>query len=107
MRKGLVLIILLAATLFALDKALVTVKESSTLNGVVLVTIQDSGRTYELQCTQSAPFCATLKSGSYWMVRLEKNHGLYDCDNVDLYAQSTDPEADSSQKLGEYCIKQK
>jgi hypothetical protein len=36
------------------------------------------------------------------MVRLPKNHGVYDCDNVDLYTQSTDPE--TGNKVGEYCI---
>lgn len=107
MRKALVLFMLLAATLFALDKALITVKTATVNNGVVIVTIQDSGKGYELQCNQSSPFCAAPKPGSYWMVRLEKNHGVYDCDNVDLYQQSVDPAADDSQVLGEYCISQK
>lgn len=105
MRKGLVLFILFAATLFAVDKTQVTVKTSSTSNGIVFVTILDAGKTFDLQCTQSAPFCTAPKVGTYWMVHLEKNHGLYDCDNVDLYAQ--DPGDDSSQKVGEYCVNQK
>jgi len=107
MRKSLVLFMLLAATLFALDKALITVKTATVNNGVVIVTIQGSGKTYELQCNQSSGNCVSLKPGSYWMVRLEKNHGMYDCDNVDLYQQSVDPEAEDSQVLGEYCISQK
>lgn len=107
MKKGLVFFLLLAATLFAADKALITVKSATVNNGVVIVTIQDSGKTYELQCNQSSGNCISLKAGSYWMVRLEKNHGMYDCDNVDLYSQSADPTADDAQLLGEYCITQK
>ena len=41
MKKSLVLFILLAATLFALDKALITVKTATINNGVVIVTNQD------------------------------------------------------------------
>lgn len=107
MKKSLVVFLLLAATLFALDKALITVKSANVNNGVVIVTIQDSGKGYELQCNQSSPNCAQPRPGSYWMVRLEKNHGMYDCENIDLYPQSSDPEAEDSQLLGEYCITQK
>lgn len=107
MKKSLVVFLFLATTLFALEKTLITVKSASANNGVVIVTIQDSGKTYELQCNQSSGSCVSLKPGSYWMVRLEKNHGMYDCNNVDLYPQSTDPEAEDSQMLGEYCITQK
>lgn len=98
-----VLLLLLTAPLFAADKSLVTVKDSTASNGVLLVTVQISGKTYELQCTQSAPFCAKPQPANYWMVRLPKNHGVYDCDNVDLYPQSQDPE-DGGQIVGEYCI---
>ena len=107
MKKSLVVCVLLSASLFALDKALITVKSATVSNGVVVVTIQDSGKTYELQCNQSSGNCVSLKPGSYWMVRLEKNHGMYDCENVDLYSQSADPTAEDSQALGEYCITQK
>lgn len=107
MKKYLVVCMLLVGTLFALDKALVTVKSATVNNGVVIVTIQDSGKAYELQCNQSSGNCVALKGGSYWMVRLEKNHGMYDCDNVDLYPQSADPTAEDSHALGEYCITQK
>jgi hypothetical protein len=107
MKKSLIVCVLLAETLLALDKALITVKSASLSGGVVVVTIQDSGKNYELQCNQSSPNCAQPKPGAYWMVRLEKNHGLYDCDNVDIYPQSVDPAAEDSQMLGEYCITQK
>ena len=107
MKKNLIVCMLLATALFAAEKALITVKSASVSGGVVVVAIQDSGRNYELQCNQSSPNCAQPKPGSYWMVRLEKNHGLYDCDNVDIYPQSVDPASEDSQVLGEYCITQK
>jgi len=107
MKKGVLFVFLfVAAQLFAVDKSLVTVKDSTASNGVVLVTVQISGKTYELQCTQSAPFCAKPQPADYWMVRLPKNHGLYDCDNVDLYPQSQAPE-DGGQIVGEYCLNTK
>jgi hypothetical protein len=45
-----------------------------------------------------------VKPGEYQMVRLPKNHGMYDCQNVDLYLQTADTETDD--KLGEYCLNQ-
>jgi hypothetical protein len=106
MKTTLLVFALLAATqLFAADKTLVTVKDSSVNNGVVLVNVKVEGKSLELQCTQSAPFCKTVQTGSYWMVHLPENHGLYDCDNVDLFAQSDDPE--TAQKVGEFCLNTK
>jgi len=107
MKKSLILVLFfLAAQLFALEKSLVTVKDSTVSDGVILVTIQQSGKTYDLQCTQSAPFCTAPRPGDYWMVRLPKNHGLYDCANVDLYPQSANPEG-GDPILGEYCLNEK
>jgi hypothetical protein len=106
MKRILIVLMLLAATqLLAADKSLVTVKDSSVSNGVVIVNIHEEGKSFELQCTQSAPFCKATQAGSYWMVRLPKNHGLYDCDNVDLFPQSEDPE--NAQKVGEFCLNSK
>ncbi len=103
MKKWVVVILLLCSVqVLAADKSLVTIKNSSVSGNVVIVTISDEGKSYDLQCTKTAPFCQTPESGSYWMVRLPKNHGVYDCDNVDLYTQSTDPE--TGNKVGEYCI---
>jgi hypothetical protein len=107
MKKNLIVFLLfLAVQAFAADKSLVTVKDSTVSDGVILVTIQQAGKTYDLQCTQSAPFCTAPKVGDYWMVRLPKNHGVYDCSNVDLYPQSSNPEA-GDQILGEYCLNAK
>ena len=92
--------------LLALDKSLITVKGSSVNNGVVIVEIHEAGKPYELQCNKSAPNCNTAEPGSYWMVRLPKNHGMYDCNDVDLYPQSVDPES-GEKLLGEYCLNEK
>jgi hypothetical protein len=102
--KRLIFLILVfwSALLLADDKSLVTIKSSSVSGGVVILTVSEAGKTYDLQCTKTAPFCQTPEAGSYWMVRLPKNHGVYDCDNVDLYPQSTD--AGTGNKVGEYCI---
>jgi len=107
MKKVIILFALLfAAQVFAADKSLVTVKDSTVNNGVILVTIRESGKAFELQCNQTAPNCNAAKPGDYWMVRLPKNYGLYDCNNVDLYPQSANPE-DQGQLLGEYCLNEK
>ena len=102
----LLVILLVATPLFATEKALITVKESTVNNGVVIVTIRESGKSYELQCNQTASNCKVLKPADYWMVRLPKNYGLYDCANVDLYPQSANPDG-HDQALGEYCINEK
>jgi hypothetical protein len=106
--KQIILVFLLisAASLFAQDKSLITVKDSALNNGVVIVNIHESGKSFELQCNESAPNCAAPQPGTYWMVRLPKNHGLYDCANVDLYPQSGKPES-QDKIVGEYCINEK
>jgi hypothetical protein len=40
------------------------------------------------------------------MVELPKNHGLYDCQNVDVYPDKAQ-ETTTAQRIGEYCIIQK
>jgi hypothetical protein len=106
-KQSIVLFLLVcAALLFAQDKSLITVKDSTVNNGVVIVNINESGKPFELQCNKSAPHCTAPQPGSYWMVRLPKNHGLYDCANVDLYSQSGNSESQDT-ILGEYCINEK
>ncbi len=106
MKKLLFVVLLLSALqLLAVDKTLITVKNSSTNSGVIMVNIHEDGKLQELQCTESAPNCVAPQAGNYWMVRLPKNHGLYDCDNVDLYLQNEDPE--TGQKVGEFCLNTK
>jgi hypothetical protein len=103
--KTLMLFILLAAVmLWAETKSAVTVKSSQVTSGVVLVTVSENGKSFDLQCNDGHPFCQAVKPGEYQMVRLPKNHGMYDCQNVDLYLQTADTETDD--KLGEYCLNQ-
>jgi hypothetical protein len=106
MKRGLILLLLLAAAaLLAQEKSQITVKETTVSTGVVIVTANAAGKPVELQCNQSMSACTVLKPGDYWMVRLPKNHGMYDCANVDLFPKSADPE--TSEKIGEYCLIQK
>ena len=104
--SALLFIVLLAIQLFAVEKSLITVKDTAVSNGVIIVSIRESSKTYQLQCNQTAPNCNAPKPGNYWLVRLPKNYGLYDCANVDLYPQSADPEQ-RDEVFGEYCISEK
>jgi hypothetical protein len=105
-KLALLFTLLIAARVVAVDKSLITVKDTTISGNVVLVTIQESGKSYELQCTKGAPNCAVPPAGSYWMVRLPKNHGYYDCANVDLYPQAANPD-DAGTIFAEYCINEK
>jgi hypothetical protein len=95
---------LVALMLWAETKTPVTVKSSQVTSGVVLVTVSENGKSFDLQCNEGHAFCKAVKPGEYQMVRLPKNHGMYDCQNVDLYLQTADTEND--EKLGEYCLNQ-
>jgi hypothetical protein len=107
MKKLALLFVLLAATqVLGVEKSQITVKNTSVSGDVLIVTIQESGKSYALQCTKGAPNCSAPPVGSYWMVRLPKNHGYYDCANVDLYTQSADPE-NGGTMFAEYCINEK
>ena len=102
MKKEIILFILFATALWAQDKAQVTVKTTQTISGIVLVTLSENGKQLEIQCTAQQSWCTAVKPGEYQMVRLPKNHGMYDCQNVDLFSSTADVEND--QKLGEYCL---
>ncbi|MGA2422379.1 MAG: hypothetical protein ABSG07_00140 [Terriglobales bacterium] len=96
-------IILASAQAFAQDKTPVRVKSSEVVTGVVIVHIQKGGNSLELQCNEGAGSCKTLPSGSYLMVELPKNYGLYDCKNVEIYRGDQDkPEA--AEMVGAYCL---
>ena len=97
-----IFVLLLATLAIAQEKSVLTVKDSSVATGVVIVDAQYSGKAVELQCNQGSAACAPLKKGNYVMVMLPKNHGMYDCQNVDIYPESADPE--TTEKLGEYCL---
>ncbi|HZP64055.1 MAG TPA: hypothetical protein VFB28_11615 [Terriglobales bacterium] len=107
MKKAIVLLLmlLLAVVVLAQDKSTIVVKDSGTYTGVVVITATSGGKTIELQCNQNSTSCTLLKGGSYVMVVLPKNHGMYDCQNVDIYAGDADP--GTAQKIGQYCLTQK
>lgn len=109
MKKLLVcLILFMSVQVFAQeksDKSKVTVKSSETVSGVILVTINDGKKSLDLNCNEGFPQCAAPKAGDYWMVKLAKNHGVYECQNVDLFQATEDPE--TAEKVGEYCLPEK
>jgi hypothetical protein len=99
------LMLLLVAFALAQEKSILTVKDSWVATGVVIVEAQSAGKTVELQCNQGSAQCVQLKKGNYVMLMLPKNYGMYDCQNVDIYPESADPE--NTEKLGEYCLNTK
>jgi hypothetical protein len=109
MKKAIILLLLLAGVaLMAQERSLITVTKTELNNGVVIVTVTQQAAagqakaSFELQCNKGSAACRGPEPGSYLMVRLPKNWGMYDCANVDLYPASADPE--TSQKIGEYCL---
>lgn len=110
MKRAIILLVLAFATqVIAQDKSTITVKNSGTNNGVVIInavgTIDEAKTSMELHCNKGASACKAPEPGTYLMVKLPKNWGMYDCTNVDLYATSANPDTD--QKIGEYCLEQK
>lgn len=106
------LFIFLAASVAAQDQATITVKNAVTSNGVVIVSAiqmatagEAKSSSFELHCNKGASACKAPEPGTYVMVRLPKNWGMYDCANVDIYANGANPATD--QKLGEYCLVEK
>ena len=93
---------LLQLAAVAQEKSPVTVKNVDKNNGVVLITVSENGKTLELQCNDGASSCTVVKSGDYQMVRLPKNRGLYDCQNVELFKPGS--ETTSEERVGQYCL---
>ena len=112
MQKSILFILLIIFLMFgqvavlAQTKSTITVKGSELSNGVVIVEVVKEGKTYELQCNQGAHKCVSLKSGTYQLVELPPNHGMYDCHDVEVYADSASG-GDPTQKVGEYCLSDK
>ncbi len=98
------LLCLLFATLaaFGQENSEVAVKSGTAANGVVIVTIEEGGKTLELQCNQGLPDCTIPQVGKYQMVRLPKNRGYYDCKCVQLYQKISGEREEK--KIGEYCL---
>jgi hypothetical protein len=110
MKRAIILLVLAFATqVMAQDKSTITIKNSETSNGVVIINAIGTGDeakvSMELHCNKGATACKAPEPGSYLMVKLPKNWGMYDCANVDLYPTTANPDTD--QKIGEYCLEQK
>ena len=112
MKKILFLLVLVTSVqLMAQENTTITVKGTEISNGVVIVTAtqattEGQGKvSLTLNCNKGASACKALEPGSYLMVRLPKNWGMYDCANVDLYPTTANPATD--QKIGEYCLTEK
>jgi len=107
----LLLVALVATTVMAQEKSIVTIRGSEVSGSVIILNVHQAepvrqGRaTFELQCNKGQPDCANPPAGNYLMVRLPKNWGAYDCTDVDLYREGADPS--SSQKIGDYCLIEK
>ena len=96
-------LILTTSQVFAQEKTLVKVKSSELVKGVVIIHIQKEGKSLELQCNEGAGNCRTLASGSYLMVELPKNFGMYDCKNVEIY-RGDPAKPEDAEKIGAYCL---
>ena len=110
MKRALILVALMVGALLLAaedDKSTtITVKGSEVASGVIIINVAEQGRgSYELHCNKGFPNCNAPDPGTYTMVRLPKNWGMYDCTNVDLYPTSVDPA--SGQKVGQYCLEKK
>lgn len=104
MKKLLVcLILLISVQVLAEEKTKVTVKSSEKNNGVIIVTINDGKKLAELNCNDGFPGCFAPKPGEYWLVKLPKNRGVYECQNVDLFPGSV-ADTETADKVGEYCL---
>jgi competence protein ComGC len=107
MKRAILVLVVLLAVVEALgqNKSQVTVKGSEINNRVVVVTAQQDKTAIELQCNADMPQCQALKQGAYWMERLGKTRGMYECENVLLYRNAEDSE--KGQPIGNYCLNQK
>jgi len=101
-----ILLILVTSPSLGQERTPVKVKGSEVVTGVVIVHVQKGGNSIELQCNEGAGSCKALPSGSYLMIELPKNFGMYDCKNVEIYRGEQDkPEA--AEKVGAYCLIEK
>jgi len=105
--KRAIFIFVLLVTFVALaqETSQVTIKSGEINTGVVILTAASQGKNFELQCNQGAGGCKVLQPGSYVMVRLPKNQGMYDCANVEVFSTGTDPA--TGQRIGAYCLIEK
>jgi dihydroorotase-like cyclic amidohydrolase len=95
-------VLLGATTILSQEKSIITVKGSELNNGVVIVDVVKDGKGYDLQCNEGSGRCTALKGGKYLMVEMPKNTGMYECRDVQIYADGVDPAA--GKQVGEYCL---
>ena len=99
-------VILATQQAFVQDRTPVKVKSSEVVTGVVIVHVEKNAQALELQCNEGVSGCKALPGGSYLMVELPKNYGIYDCKNVEMYRGEQDkPEA--AEMIGAYCLVEK
>jgi hypothetical protein len=98
--------VVFGARVLAQEKSTITVQGNQLNNGVVIMDIVLDRKAYRLTCNQAMSGCTPLKSGRYQMVQLPKNFGMYDCQDVDVYADTANT-SDDNRKLGEYCLEEK
>ncbi len=113
MRKGIIPFLLVA--LFVLfcpikvasqEASSITVNTHEVYKSVVILSIVKDKKAFDLTCNQGYPGCNELQSGKYTMVELPKNHGTYDCNNVEIFPDGADTE-DRDKILGNYCMSAK
>ncbi|MGA3091168.1 MAG: hypothetical protein ABSD75_21380 [Terriglobales bacterium] len=106
---SLAFIFLVTALALAQEKTSVKVKSSEVVTGVVIVHVQKEGKSIDLQCNEGAADCTVLASGSYLMVQLPANYGMYDCKNVEVYRGDADKSSTAAKvaKVGAYCVAEK
>ncbi len=100
------ILILATGKAFAQERTTVKVIGSEVVTGVVIVHVQKDAKSLDLQCNEGAGYCTALRSGSYLMVELPKNYGMYDCKNIEIYRPDQD-KAESTEKIGAYCLMEK
>jgi hypothetical protein len=93
----------------ATPNSTITLRSGEVVTGVVILTGQitsPAGKhmSAELQCNKGVTMCTVPQAGTYVLVQLPKNRGTYDCANVELYSQGSDPAANGAEKIGEYCL---
>ena len=101
-----IFVIVASVQALAQEKTPVKVKSSEVVTGVVIVHVQKDAKSIDLQCNEGTTSCKALPSGSYLMVELPPNYGMYDCKNVELYRGDAD-KPDAAEKIGSYCLVEK
>ena len=89
----------------AQEQTQVTIVRGDTSGGVVIISARKGEKTIELTCNEGTTNCNRLQAGTFVMVELPKNQGMYDCANVRLYRNPADVTAD--ERAGEYCLERK